>query len=276
MKIAKILALVLVLSLVLCGCMEAKDSEKGQAKPEGQTTEPTQAEVSGTMSEEELTTALEKGGRVAIGTDLALTKEVLVDDTILDGGGFTLTGPESQDGVVETENGVTVAGGTVENVTILGKYRAIGDRKGKGADQDVRLKNVTVDGGSSYALNFGYGNGQAGLYVDDSTLLGWSSYTKFKQAIFTNCTFGWSADGTQGNLRPYIDTTLVGCKFEGKTEADGTVTPFNLSFKSGTDGVLLVLENCYVGDTLITQENINDLLNVNAYGNIVQVRNTSG
>lgn len=276
MKIAKILALVLVLSLVLCGCMEAKDSEKGQTKPEGQTTEPTQAEVSGTMSEEELTTALEKGGRVAIGTDLALTKEVLVDDTILDGGGFTLTGPESQDGVVETENGVTVAGGTVENVTILGKYRAIGDRKGKGADQDVRLKNVTVDGGSSYALNFGYGNGQAGLYVDDSTLLGWSSYTKFKQAIFTNCTFGWSADGTQGNLRPYIDTTLVGCKFEGKTEADGTVTPFNLSFKSGTDGVLLVLENCYVGDTLITQENINDLLNVNAYGNIVQVRNTSG
>ena len=238
MKIVKILALVLALSMVLCGCAEAKGSED-ETKAEEQAAEP------GVMTEAELTAALQTEARVTIGADLTLTQEVLVNGKILNGGGFTLTGPVSQDGVVETENGITVAGGTVENVTIIGKYRAIGDRKGMGANQDVRLKNITVDGGNAYALNFGYGSGSASLFVDDSTLLGWSSYTKFQQAIFTNCTFGWSADGSSGNLRPYINTTLTGCHFEGKTEADGTVTPFNLSFKSGTDGILLVVRQNY-------------------------------
>lgn len=279
-NLMRVLCLVLALAALLCGCSTGgsdtsykKETEKATEATEPQATEP-QAPAAAT-TEEELKAALESGGRVALGADLELTQEILVKGTILDGGNFTVTGPESKEGVVETENGITVAGGTVENVTIMGKYRAIGDRKDAGANSDVRLKNITVDGGSSYALNFGYGNGSAGLYVDDSTLRGWSSYTKFEQAIFTNCTFGYSEDGSQGNLRPYINTTLVGCKFVGRTEADGTVTPFNLSFKSGTDGITLILEDCYVGETLITAENINELLNVNAYGNIVQVRNSN-
>lgn len=276
--ITKIFALLLAVSMLLCGCVETKNPAE-ETKEE-------QAVASVAMTEEELAAALESG-RATIGANLTLTKEVLVNNKILDGGNFTLTGPELQkqpkeggdgsemENVVETENGITVAGGTVENVTVIGKYRAIGDRKGMGANSDVRLKNVTVDGGDSYALNFGYGNGQASLFVDDSTLCGWSSYIKFQQAIFTNCTFGWSADGSNGTLRPYINTTLVGCHFEGKVNADGTVTPFNISFKSSTEGVTLILEDCYVGDTLITAENMNELLKVTAHSNIVQVRNTA-
>ena len=267
--IAKLFAVLLALSMLLCGCATTKEPVKEEEK---QATQPTQP--AGAVTEEELTAALENGSRVALGADLTLTKEVLVKGQILEGGGFTLTGPEPQEDVAETENGITVAGGTVENVKVVSTYRAIGDRKGMGANSDVRLKNVTVDGIKSYALNFGYGNGQASLFAEDSTLLGWSSYTKFQQALFTNCTFGWNSTGSQGNLRPYINTTLVGCKFEGKTEADGTVTPFNISFKSGTDGIMLTLEDCYVGDTLITQDNLNDLLKINLAGNTIVVRNS--
>lgn len=267
----KVFSVLLALTLLLCGCNGAANGgTEGTQATEPQATEPTAI-----TTEEDLKAALEAGGRVTLGADLQLTGEVVVAGTILDGGGYTITGPAYDENVETTQNAITVTGGTVENVTVIGKYRAIGDRKGMGANSDVRLKNVTVDGGDSYALNFGYGNGQASLFVDDSTLCGWSSYIKFQQAIFTNCTFGWSADGSNGTLRPYIDTTLIGCHFEGKVNADGTVTPFNISFKSSTEGVTLILEDCYVGDTLITAENMNELLKVTAHSNIVQVRNTA-
>ena len=262
----KVFALTLTLALLLCGC--AGDQEPTQPAA----TEPTQTVA---MTEAELETMLQSGGRISLGADLELTKEILVDGHVFDGGNKTVTGPAPQEGVVETENALTVQGGTVENITIVGQYRGIGDRKNAGANSDVRLKNITVDGGDSYCLNFGYGNGSAGLFVEDSRLCGWSSYTKFTQAMFTNCTFAWSENGAQGGLRPYIDTTLVGCKFEGKTNADGTVSPFGITFKSSIEGVTLILEDCYVGDTLITQENIEQLLNVQAYNNIIRVQNSS-
>ena len=262
----RIFAYVLVLALLLCGCAGNQQETQPATEPA-----PTAA-----MTEAELTAMLQGGGRISLGADLELTGEILINGKILDGGNKTVTGPAPQEGVVETENALTVEGGTVENITIIGKYRAIGDRKGAGANSDVRLKNITVDGGESYCLNFGYGNGNAGLYVENSKLCGWSSYTKFRQAQFTNCTFAWSANGEQGGLRPYIDTTLVGCKFEGKTNADGTVSPFGLTFKSSIEGVTLILEDCYVGDTLITQENIHELLNVQAFSNIIRVQNSNG
>lgn len=270
-KMIRMFALLLAMALLLCACGSTEESaaETEPAKPAAATTAEELAEM--------LTT-----GRGVLGADLQLTKEILVDGTILDGGNHTITGPEvlkeEIDGetktVVETENGITVAGGTVENIVINGNYRTIGDRKGAGANADVRLKNVTVNGGESYAINFGYGNGQASLYAENCTLNGWSSYTKFQKAIFTNCTFGFNESGSEGALRPYIDTTLVGCKFEGWTQADGTVIPFGINFKNGSDGIHLTLEDCYVGDTLVTQENLNELLKVNLQGNVIEVRNT--
>ena len=53
------------------------------------------------------------------------------------------------------------------------------------------------------------------------------------------------------------------------------MSPFGITFKSSIEGVTLVLEDCYVGDTLITQENINELLNVQAYNNVIRVQNSS-
>ena len=269
----RIFALLLAIALLLCGCA-------GDEKPQAEATQPTQVtepqptEPEGIITQIALEEALAKDGRATLAADLQLTKEVIVNGQVLDGGGFTVTGPKYNQEDPTTENAITVAGGTVENVTVKGAYRGIGDNKNNRADGDVRLKNVTVDSDTN-VLNFGYGNGEGGLHVENSTLTGWTSYTKFKEALFTNCTFGWCESGANGNLRPYINTTLVGCKFLAKTEADGAQTLFNLNFKSGTDGVLLILEDCYAGDTLITKDNINDLLNVNAYGNTVEVRNTA-
>lgn len=260
----KIFALTLTLALLLCGCAGNQEPAQPAANEPAQTA---------AMTEAELAEMLETG-RGVLGADLELTQEILVDGTILDGGNCTVVGPAPQEGVVETENGITVAGGTLENIIVKGNYRTVGDRKGAGADEDVRLKNVVVDGGESYAINFGYGNGQASLYAENCTLNGWSSYTKFQKAIFTDCTFGFNASGSQGALRPYIDTSLVGCKFVGLTQADGTVVPYGINFKSGSDGIRLTLEDCYVGDTLITEENLRTLLKVNQEGNIIEVRNT--
>lgn len=258
----RLFAVILAFVLLLCGC--------GQAAP-GET-ETAQATEPAITTEDALNAALENSGRVSLGGDIALTSEVMVKGHVFDGGGYTLTGPQYVEGNAATENAITMTGGTVENVTVKGAYRGIGDKSGYGASSDIRINNVTVDS-DTYVLNFGYGNGQASMYVTGSTLLGWTSYTKFSEAQFTDCIFGWCESGANGNLRPYINTTLTNCKFEGKTEADGTVTPFNISFKNGTDGILLVLEDCYVGDTLITQENIGDLLNINLAGNRIEVRN---
>ena len=272
-NISKLICLVLALALLFCGC----GGQTGEETKEPAQTQPaTEPEAPAITTEEALNTALEAGGFVTLSADLALSVEILVSrNNVLDCGGYTLTGPAYAEDVVETQNALTVTGGTVENVVVYGKYRAVGDRKNAGANSDVRLKNITVDGGSNYALNFGYGSGEAGLYVENSRLCGWSSYTKFREAQFTNCTFAWSENGEQGGFRPYINTTLIGCHFEGKTNADGSVSPFGISFKSSIEGVTLILENCYVGDTLITQENINQLLNVNAYNNIVRVQNSN-
>lgn len=216
--------------------------------------------------------AMKSSGRVEMGGDIALSAEVVVKGNILNGGGYTLTGPTYVDGNTATENAITLTSGTVENVTVKGAYRGIGDSQENGVSGDVRINNVTVDS-DVYVLNFAYGNGQTGLYVTESTLQGWTSYTKFNKVTFTQCTFGWCESGKYGALRPYVDTTLSGCKFEGKTEEDGTVTPFNISFKDGSSGILLVLEDCYVGETLITQENLEELLNVNLANNTIEVRN---
>ena len=66
------------------------------------------------------------------------------------------------------------------------------------------------------------------------------------------------------------NVTLIGCRFEGKEDG----TKYALQFSGSVDGCLMILEDCYVGDTLITQENIGQLLKVNARKNKIEIRNT--
>lgn len=276
--ISMILCLVLTATL-LCAC-DKKSPEETNAAPVTQaptveTTEateaPTQPQI---LTEEAVQEALDTTSIARLNGDIALTKQIVVMNGLLDGNGFQVTGPEHVENDPETENAITVMGGTVQNISVSGAYRGIGDSSSFRVASDVRLNTVYVDS-QSYTLNFGYGNGVANLYVENSTLKGWTSYTKFGEAIFTDCTFGWDTQGVNGNLRPYINTTLIGCHFEGKETEDGMAVPFNIHFKSGSDGITLMLEDCYVGDTLITEENVKDLLSLDLQGNRLIINNTN-
>ena len=271
----------LLAAFLLWGC-GAGTADPTQA-PQTQPTAPLLAEVA---TQEELVKALEESPRITLTADLQLTSMVGMKDRILDGGGHTITGPELQQvevenaegkkemqNVVETENAVMVCSGTVENLNIQGAYRCLGDCKAYPMTGDVRIKNVSAEG-TLYALSIGRGDKTGSLFVENCTLRGWVNINKIKNAQFKNCTFGYCANGENGYFRCFIDTTLIGCHFEPWVNENGSTTRYNISFHKNTKGVILTLEDCYVGDTLITEDNVGKLLKLNLTGNKVVVRNT--
>ena len=252
--------------LLLTGCAGTKNTPpETQAAP---------AEPEPITTEEALATAVERGGRVELAGDIQLTQSLLVKNVILDGGDHTITGQEYVKEDAATENALTITGGTVQNLKIQGAYRCLGASKEHPATGDVRIKNVTADG-ETLALGINRGNDRGTLHVEDSTLLGWTLVGKLAVVQFTNCTLGWNSKGTGGHFRPYVDTTMIGCRFESKVDENGKETQYNITFYKTTKGVTLYLENCYVGDTLITQDNVGKLLKLtNVKNNAIVVRNS--
>ena len=168
-----------------------------------------------------------------------------------------------------------VCSGTVENLNIKGAYRCLGDSEAFPMVGDVRIKNVTADG-QTLAMAFGRGGKNGALFVENSTLRGWVLINRIQDARFENCTFGFNSEGKNGYFRPYRDVNLINCNFENKVDENGKVTRYNISFYKSTKGVILTLEDCYVGDTLITQENVNTLLKItNGTNNTIIVRNAT-
>ena len=279
-KIVRMSALLLTLVLLLPGCGAAVEETAPTAT---QPTAPLLAEVT---TQEELVEGLANSPRVTLTADMELTEMVgMKDNRILDGGGHTITGPELQQveveteegkemqNVVETENALMICSGTVENVNIKGAYRCLGDCKAYPMTGDVRIKNVNAEG-TLYELSIGRGDKSGSLYVDDCTFRGWVNINNIKTAQFRNCTFGFDENGKNGYFRCYIDTTMIGCNFEPWVKENGSTTRYNISFYKNTAGVTLTLEDCYVGDTLITQDNVGKLLKLTLTGNKVVVRNT--
>ena len=249
-----------------------------------QPTAPLQAAVA---TQEELLASLEVSPRAVLTADITLTQTIGVKERILDGGGFTLTGPElQQEEVVDengkaemqnvpgTENAVMICSGTVENLKVKGAYRCLGDCKEYPMNGDVHIKNVDAEG-TLYALSIGRGNGEGFLRVEECTLRGWVNINKIKGAQFQNCTFGYDSNGKNGYFRTYKDATLIGCNFENWVDENGKVTRYNIHFNKSTKGVTLTLEDCYAGDTLITQDNLKTLLKVTNTTNTIIVRNTT-
>jgi len=272
--IAILMTLVMAVSIV--GCADEQEEmqpaeQEVTVAPETQV--PTEVVID---TEEKLEAALQSSGYVELSASLNLTKQVVMfDGGVMDGCGNTLTGPSYVEGQTETENGVTMCGGRLKNITVRDAYRCIGDTRENPQMDTVRLENVTVDG-PAYALNFGYGNFTEQLIADESKFFGWSSYTGFAAATFTDCTFGWDSTGSYGNLRPYVDTILINCTFEEKIAEDGSFEPFSISLRENISGITITLEDCYVGDTLLTQENIGELLNIELFDNEIYVSNSEG
>lgn len=272
-KVKKVLCALLAL-VFLCGCGNTPETAETQA-----TTQPTEPEP--ITTEEALQTALDNGGRVILEGDIQLTKTMAVKGNILDGNGYTINCQEYNKEDETTGFSVAITSGTLQNIKIVNGYRCICDSKEFSMGDDVRIKNVYADG-TTHALSIGRGSREASLYVENSTLLGWTLVnTKLKNAQFTNCTFGFNSfneggePGTRGYFRNYVDTTLIGCRFESLVDENGKETKYCIYFNKETKGVTLYLENCYVGDTLITQDNVSTLLKLrNVENNSVVVRNS--
>ena len=271
-RVCMILAVLLLLSMTACGPTAPEQTEPAttEATAAPETTEATKPAID---TPESLMAALENGGVVELDADVTMPQTPVVYGGEFCGNGHTITGPAYIEGNVNTENGLTVMAGIVRDVTIVGAYRGLGDSSAAPRFGEVRLYNVTVKGADGYALNFGYGRNDDKLIAEGCGFYGWSSYTGFSEALFMDCTFGWDDAGISGNLRPYINTTLSGCRFEGKTDENGNTVPFNIHFKQHSDGITLMLENCYVGDTLITEENVNQLLDLDLQGNTLRIFN---
>lgn len=278
MKKYVVLLLALVLAVSMFGCSGEQDVQQTQpTEPEVTAATETQAPTEAVIdTEEKLNAAFQSSGYVELSASLSLSSSVqMTTDGVFDGRDYTLTAPTYVEGQANTENGIAMSGGRLKNITILGGYRCLGDTAAIPQTGAVRLENVTVDG-PNYALNFGYGRFNQQLVAEESKFYGWSSYTGFNAATFTDCTFGWDSTGSYGNLRPYVDTILIGCRFEGKTAEDGSVVPFNISLRENISGITITLEDCYVGDTLLTQENITEFLNIELFDNEIYVSNSEG
>ena len=177
---------------------------------------------------------------------------VVSNGAIFDGNGNTLT--------VENANNtwdcaVNVKNGTVKNVNINGAFRGIFM---SGADGDVYIDNVVLDD-VVYTFNSDAGNKEYGVYISNSTLNGWTSFSDaHKEVVFTNCKFGEGSG--YAFCRPYNAVVFENCVFEEGYEFDTSKTA-DITFKK-----------CYYGDTLITAENAGTL----ALGDVVFVYNGVG
>lgn len=213
--------------------------------------------VQGNVATEELVNepadvdgALVSGGNVTLIDDLTMSAGettansgygatgLVVNGGTFNGGGNTLT--------VEDANGgwdcaISPKSGTIENVTVNGAFRGIFM---SGSNGDVYIDNVIIDD-VCYTFNSDAGNKAYGVYISNSTLNGWTSYSDVhKEVVFTNCSFGKGTGGyTYAFCRPYNASVFTNCVFQEGFEFDTSKT---------SD---IVFDNCYYGDTLITAEN---------------------
>ena len=205
------------------------------------------------VSESELTKALENGGYVVLGSDIATTAPIKVQGT-LNGAGKTIDAT-----AVDTQTWGNYAiipnGGTVENMTVLNAWRSIGSTN---TNKDVYIKNVTIDN-TTYAIN-GNGSGSASVFVSNSNINGWISYSGVELLSFDDCELG-KGNSYDGYLVVYGNTSFSDCTFE----------EFAIGARKDNGGVVAAgdtvsFENCsYItdkGSVKVTAENFEDLFEV--------------
>ena len=162
---------------------------------------------------------------------------VSVKGSTFDGDGKTLTVTNAS---TTWDCAVHTTGGTIKNVKLAGAMRGIFMGS---ATADVFIDNVSFD--TVYTFNSDGGNKEFGVYISNSTMNGWTSYSNVhKEVVFDNCDF------TKGNgyafLRAYNDTEFKNCRFDASVG-------FEVQIMTNAGATF---ENCYYGDTLITAENI--------------------
>lgn len=114
-----------------------------------------------------------------------------------------------------------------------------------GLTEDLYVKSCVLDG--TYAMNVTVAkeNGDyiedVNLICEDTAFMGWTSFSGFENATFTNCTFKMNSIGTQNHVRTYDNATFENCEFQGTLDIveDGSVTLINCTY----NGVAITAEN---------------------------------
>ena len=158
----------------------------------------------------------------------------------------------------ETIDGLIIMDGSDDETNLRALYK-------DGMTGDLTIKNSVLDG--TYAMNVTAvkDNTTAKLTAENTTFMGWTSYANWESAAFTNCTFKLNSEGTYNFVRAYDKTTFTNCEFKG-TELD---LADSMVEKDGT----VTLINCTYNGTLITTENVADLLNQDAEASLVIISN---
>ena len=276
MKIIKKVC-VFFLTFLLVGCGETTTPAETTQVPETTVvtepeettvaTEPTQA-ADPIVTQEALEAALASSSRVVLDGDIQLQSGVELKNNTLCGNGYQLVGVPFDESNEMTRSSIFLVGGSVEDIVLSGGYCSIRTTSNYRILFDIRLKNVVSEATAS-PLYIGHGDDLHKLDAFDCEFYGKTVFSRISKAYFSDCTFGYNSDGSQGSVWAYRDATFVNCRFEGKEGAK-----FQFVIPKEENGRTVTFENCYVGDTLITKDNVNQLLNVNNQGsNTIRVIN---
>lgn len=199
------------------------------------------------------------GQTVVLPGDGTLASTIKVDGGILDGGNNVLevsSNPSTNFLVQTTGNSI------VRNLTIEGNNQKFGTKSTRAIyttnPGDLTIANVNISG-VGYALNVNTSKPAGKLLVQNSTLVGWVSFSGvFTDARFEKVNFGRGNyfDGVtyaNGLFRPYQSVVLEECTFE---------KDFTISFTSLSSGEKITLKNCKMGSQTIDATNIASLLQI--------------
>ena len=201
-------------------------------------------------TEDEIRKALLDKENVELTSDVKATAQkggynnagIVVNGQYFDGNGYELN---VKNAGATWDCAVYTSGGTIKNLTVSGAMRGIFTA---GQNSDIIIDNVTFKD-VIYTFNSDDGNKEYTVYVKNSTLNGWTSYSDCHKLVsFENCSFGEGSG--YAFMRPYNVSTFTNCTFEEGYQIDARAN--------------ITLTNCYVGNTKVTKDNVTSLLGVDA------------
>ena len=192
---------------------------------------------------------------------LGESDKILVNGTTLDGNGKTIDATASK--INGMECALNTRGGVIKNLTITGpNARALGSGSNDVVSfvDDLYIDNVTIDY-TYYALN-GSINSNHSIYVTNSELNGWISYSGLNLLSFKNTTLAKGNTTCKyglGYIVVYGDTAFENCTFD--TFYMGMN---NGALKAGAAGSTVTISDCVVivngEEVQLTAENFKTLM----------------
>ena len=206
------------------------------------------------------TNDIEDARDITVGEDVTFTEDIEGDAVA---GGYSKAGIKHSGGVLDGgmnelivdganatwDCAIYTSGGTIKNFSkVGGAFRGIFTA---GQSSDIYIDNVTIDD-VCYTFNSDDGNKQYGVYISNSTLNGWTSYSDVhKEVVFTNCKFGKGTGGYKYEFcRPYCVTTFENCDFAEGYEMEPIA--------------IVTFKNCTYNGIHITKDNYTTLVTSNA------------